>query len=74
MSRGAKIFDLRLFRATVWKLVIIESFSKVKNKKKSKLKTVLKFENILGCCGKALDESDLIRFTSQFSELRCGRY
>jgi hypothetical protein len=26
------------------------------------------------CCQKALGESDLIEFISQFSELRCGRY
>jgi hypothetical protein len=27
-----------------------------------------------GCFWKALDESDLMEFISQFSELRCGRY
>jgi hypothetical protein len=39
-----------------------------------KLKTVLEFGGVLGVAGKALGESDLIEFTSQISELRCGRY
>jgi len=34
----------------------------------------LKFGAILGVVGKPLSESDLIEFTSQFSELRYGRY
>jgi hypothetical protein len=29
---------------------------------------------VVGVVGKALGESDLIEFISQFSELRCGRY
>jgi hypothetical protein len=57
----------------VWTLLIIEPFSQGKLNK-------IKTENCIGiwgdswCCGKALGESDLIEFTSQFSELRCGRY
>jgi hypothetical protein len=39
-----------------------------------KLKPILKFGVILGGVGKALGESNLIEFISQFSELRCGGY
>jgi hypothetical protein len=58
------------FGATVWKLLIIEP-------KLNKIES----ENSIGiwgghswCCWKALGESDLVEFISQFSELRCGRY
>jgi hypothetical protein len=64
---------LRLFGAMVWKLLIIEAFLQWKlNTNKN--------ENHIGiwgcswCCWKAVDESDLIEFISQFSELRCERY
>jgi len=56
---------LRLFGTTVWELLIIESFSQW-----NKIKT----ENCIGiwgcssCYWKALGESDLIKFISQFSE------
>jgi hypothetical protein len=44
---------LRLVGATVWKLLIIEPFSQWKlNKIKSKLKTVLEFEGVLGVVAK----------------------
>ncbi len=39
-----------------------------------KLKTLWNFGGHSWCCWKALCESDLIEFVSQFSELRCGRY
>jgi len=42
--------------------------------KKLKLKIVLEFWGLSWCCWKALSESDLIEFISQFSELRCERY
>jgi len=64
---------LRLFGAMVWKLLIIEPFFIWK------LNTI-KTENYIGiwgcfwCCWKAVDESDLIEFISQFSELRCEKY
>jgi hypothetical protein len=64
---------LRVFGATMWKLLIIEPFSQ---QKLNKIET----ENCIGisgcswCCWKALGELDLIEFVSQFSKLRCGRY
>jgi hypothetical protein len=64
---------LRLFGAMAWKLLIIQSFSQWKINK-------IKIDNCIGiwrhswCFWKVLDESDLIRFISQFWELRCGRY
>jgi len=70
---GVHWFGLRFFGAMVWKLLIIEPFSPWKLNK-------IETENYIGiwrsswCCWKALDESDLIEFISQFSELRCKRY
>jgi hypothetical protein len=64
---------LRLFGATIWKLSIIESLSQ---RKLNKIGT----ENCIGiwgcslCCWKALNNSDLIQFISQFSKLRCEKY
>ncbi len=71
-SRGAPTC-LRLFGATMWKLLIIEPFFQWKLNK-------IKTENCIefwGCscyCWKAPKESDLIKFISQFSELRYERY
>jgi hypothetical protein len=65
--------SLRLFGAMVWKLLIIESFSQWKLNK-------IETENYTGIWGcswyfwKALSNSDLNNFISQFSELTCGRY
>jgi hypothetical protein len=70
---GMHQLGLRLFPATRWKLLIIESFSQWKL---SKIKT----ENCIGIwgrywyCWKALNNSDLIEFISLFLELKCGRY
>jgi len=71
---GVHWLGLGLFGATVWKLLIIEPFSQWK---RSKIET----ENCIGiwgcfwwCWWKALSQSDLIEFISQFSELRCQRY
>jgi hypothetical protein len=70
---GVHWLGLRLFGDMVWKLLIIEPFSQWKWNK-------IKTENCLGiwgcswCCWKALGDSDLIKFISQFSELKCGRY
>jgi hypothetical protein len=50
----------KLFGATLWKLLIIESF------KKSKLKIVLEFGAFL-VFRRAFNESNLINFTSQIS-------
>jgi len=41
---------------------------------KSKLKTILEFGGVHGVIGKAFDESNLIEFISQLSELRCERF
>ncbi len=62
---------LRLFGVTMWKLLIIEPFSQWK------LNKIINCIGIWECswyCWKALGESDLIKFISQFSELRCRRY
>ncbi len=64
---------LRLFGATLWKLLIIEPFSQWKLNK-------ITTDNCIGiwgsswCFWKAHHQSDLIDFISQFSELRCERY
>jgi hypothetical protein len=56
---GVHWLGLRLFGATMWKLLVIEPFSQWK---------LNKIENL------ALGKSHLIEFISQFSELRCERY
>jgi hypothetical protein len=62
---------LRLFGATGWKILIIGSFSQWKSKiKKLKQKSVLEFGGILDVVGKPLPSKDLVKFISQFSELR----
>jgi hypothetical protein len=70
---------LRLFGATMWKLLIIESFSQWKLNK-------IETENCIGICRhswswkwfrkapKASDLIDLMEFISQSWELRCKRY
>jgi hypothetical protein len=69
---GVHWHTLRVFGATVWKLLIIASFSQWKLNK-------IETENGIGicvrywCCWEAFGKSDLIEFVSQFSELRCGR-
>ncbi len=70
---GVYWHGLRLCEATVWKLLIIEPFSQWKLNK-------IDTENCDGlwgrswwCC-KAIGDSDLIEFISQFLELRCERY
>jgi hypothetical protein len=66
-------FPLSLFRAMAWKLLIIELFSQWELNK-------IKTENCIWiwkhswCCWKALHNSNLIEFISQFSGLRYGRY
>jgi hypothetical protein len=57
-----------------WKLLITELFSQCELNE-------IETENCTGiwkrcswCCWKALKESDLIEFISQFSEIRDGRY
>ncbi len=79
MSKGASTWsqhwlDLRLFGATVWKLLIIEPFSQWKLNK-------IETENCTGIWGHScvlLDRPWQFRFSrayfSLFSELRCGRY
>jgi hypothetical protein len=57
----------RLFRAMVWRLLIIESFSQWKLNK-IKMKNCTEIWGHSWCCWKALEESDLIEFNSQFSE------
>jgi hypothetical protein len=69
MTRGAPTW----FGAIVWKLLIIEPFSQGKlNKIESE--NSIRIWGCSGCCWKALGESDLGEFVSQFSELRCERY
>jgi hypothetical protein len=64
---------LRLFEVMAWKLLIIEPFFPWKLHK-------TKVENCIGiwrcswCCWKTFSELDLIRFISQFWELRFGKY
>jgi hypothetical protein len=63
---------LRLFRALVWKLLIVEPFFQWKL---SKIETQ-HYIGIWGCswcCQKAFDKTDLMEFIPQFSELRCER-
>jgi hypothetical protein len=64
---------LRLFGAMVWKLLIIEPFSQWKLNK-IKTENCIRIWGAFWCCWKALIEPDLIKFISQFSELRCRRY
>jgi hypothetical protein len=70
---GVPQLGLKLFGATVWKLLIIESFSQWKLNK-------IKIENYIGiwghlwCCWKTFVESNLIDFSSQFSKPRFGWY
>jgi len=69
---GVHQFGLRFFGVMVWKLLIIEPFSQWKLYK-------IKTENyigIWGCswCQKAFNELDVIKFISQFLDIRCGRY
>jgi hypothetical protein len=52
-EQGVHTLGLRLFGATVWKLLIIEPFSQWKLNK-IKTETVLKFGGILGVVGKPL--------------------
>jgi hypothetical protein len=65
-------FGLRLFEATMWKLLIIEPFFQSKSNR-------IETENCIGtwgcswCYWKALGKSDLIKFISQFSKLRCWK-
>jgi hypothetical protein len=67
---GVHQFGLRLFGATMWKLLIIEPFFQWKLNK-------IKNENFIGickcswCCWKAHSDSDLIKF---ISKLRCEKY
>jgi hypothetical protein len=72
---GMHWLGLRLFGATVWKLLIIEPFSQWKLNKIKTENTVLEFwGGCSWCYWKALGESDFIEFISHFSELRCERY
>jgi len=57
----------RLFRAMVWRLLIIESFSQWKLNQ-IKIKNCIEIWGHSWCCWKALEQSDLIEFISQFSE------
>jgi hypothetical protein len=74
MNKGALTwFETVWSYGVVWTLLIIEQFSQGKLNK-------IETENCIGiwghswCCWKALGESDLIEFISQFAELSCGRY
>jgi len=70
---GVHWLGLKLFGIIVWKLLIIETFFQWKLNK-------IKTENFIGVLGrswrywKALNKSNLIKFISEFLELRCGRY
>jgi hypothetical protein len=69
---GVHRLGWRLFGATVWILLIIESFSQWNPNK-------IETENCIGkwgncwCCWKDLGELDLTEFVLQISELRCER-
>jgi hypothetical protein len=68
---GVCQLGLRLFGATMWKLLIIEWFFQRKLNKIEPKNCI----GIWGCswsCWKALSKSNLVEFISQFSELRCG--
>jgi hypothetical protein len=70
MNREVHQLGLRLLGATMWKLLIIESFYQ---RKLNKIKAEI-YIGIWGhswCCWKMLEESDLIEFISQFSKLTC---
>jgi len=64
---------LRLFGVTMWKLLIIELFSEW-NLNKIQTENYIRIWECSTRCWKAFDESDLIEFISQFSEVRCERY
>jgi hypothetical protein len=64
---------LRLFGATMWKLLIIEPFSWWKLDK-IEIEKCIRIWGHSWCFWKALGESNSIEFISQFSELRCRRY
>jgi hypothetical protein len=64
---------LRLFGATMWKLLLIEPFSQWKPDK-IEIERWIRIGGHSWCFWKALGESNSIDFISQFSELRCGRY
>ncbi len=62
---GVQQLGFRLFRTTMWKLLIIEPFCQWKL-------NIIKTESYLGCSWchwKTLNKWDLIEFISQFSEL-----
>jgi hypothetical protein len=64
---------LRLFGATMWKLLIIEPFFQSKLIK-IETENCIRIWGHSWCCWKAFNEWDLTEFISQFSKLRCGRY
>ncbi len=64
---------LRLFGATMWKLLIIEQFFQWELNK-IETENCIRIWGHSWCCWKAFNERDLIEFISQFSKLRCGRY
>ncbi len=68
---GVHWFGLRFFGVIVWKLLIIKPYSQWKlNKRKTKLYWNLGTFLVL----ETLNESNLIKFISQFSKLRGGRW
>jgi len=56
---------LRLFGATMWKLLIIEPFSEW-NLNKTQTENCIRIWECSWCCWKAFDESDLIEFINTF--------
>jgi hypothetical protein len=58
----------------MWKLLIIELFCRWKlNKIETEIYIVI-WGWVFLCCWKVFGESDLVEFTSQFSELRCEKH
>ncbi len=72
---GVHQLGLRLFGVTVWKFIDywIISFCEWKLNK-TETEDCIGIWGCSWCCWKAFNESDLIEFISQFSELRCERY
>jgi hypothetical protein len=59
----------KLFGATVWELLIIELFSQWQLNK-IKTENCIEIWEFSRCYWKAFEESDLMEFISQFSELK----
>ncbi len=70
---GVHWLGLKFLGATMWKLLIIEPFSQW-TLNKIGTKNCIGIWKLSWCCWKALGETDLIEFISQFIYSSCARY